>query len=245
MRSHHSGKALDGCAASGPYRHMTPDEAKRAAAVAALDEVPERGVVGLGTGSTARLFIEEVGKLVQAGRQLSAVPTSEASRVQAEGLGIALLPPDGPWDIDVTIDGADEVDAHLDLIKGGGGAHLREKVVNYASKRNVIIVDDSKLSTRLGEKWSVPVEVVTFAHLTTAEHLTAFGKPVIRLKDNKRWITDSGNFIYDVACGPIASPRELDLKLRSVPGVVETGLFIQRADVVIVAGASGIRRLTR
>jgi ribose 5-phosphate isomerase A len=224
---------------------MTPDEAKRAAAVAALAELPTQGVVGLGTGSTARLFIEEVGALVKAGRALSAVPTSEASRRQAEELGIPVLPAAGPWDIEVTIDGADEVDAQLDLIKGGGGAHLREKVVNYASKKNVIIVDDSKLSARLGEKWSVPVEVVRFAHLTTAKHLEAFGRPVLRAKNGEVVVTDSGNYIYDVKCGPLTDARALDLALHAVPGVVETGLFIQRADVVIVAGATGIRRLTR
>jgi ribose 5-phosphate isomerase A len=222
---------------------MTPEESKRAAAVAALAELPEEGILGLGTGSTAKLFIEEVGALVKAGRRFRAVPTSEASRVQAEGLGIEVLSPDGPWDIDVTIDGADEVDPQLDLIKGGGGAHLREKIVNYASKRNVIIVDESKLSTSLGVKWSVPVEVVTFAQGSTAKHLCAFGAPVLRLHGGAPFRTDSGNVLYDVKCGPIADARALDLSLRAVPGVVETGLFLGRADVVIVAGASGVRRL--
>jgi ribose 5-phosphate isomerase A len=136
------------------------DDAKRAAARAALDELPEEGVVGLGSGSTSKLFIDEVGALVKAGRRLSGVPTSEASRAQAKALGIPLLADDGPWTIDVTVDGADEVSEALDLIKGGGAAHTREKIVNRASKRNVIIVDASKLSARLGEKWSVPTEVL-------------------------------------------------------------------------------------
>jgi len=131
---------------------MTQDEAKRAAARAALDELPNEGVVGLGSGSTSKLFIDEVWALVKAGRKLRGVPTSEASRIQAEALGIELLPPDGPWTIDVTVDGADEVSAALDLIKGGGAAQTREKIVNFASKRNVIIVDASKLSAQLGEK---------------------------------------------------------------------------------------------
>jgi ribose 5-phosphate isomerase A len=224
---------------------MTPDEAKRAAAVAALDELPDEGIIGLGTGSTAKLFIEEVGALSRSGRRFRAVPTSEASRIQAEALGIPVLSPDGPWDIALTIDGADEVDARLDLIKGGGGAHLREKIVNYASRRNVIIVDESKLSTRLGEKWSVPVEVVAFAQGTTAKHLERFGAPVLRLRSGVPFRTDSGNVLYDVKCGPINDAGALDVALRSVPGVVETGLFIGRADVVIVAGESGIRRLAR
>jgi len=150
---------------------MTDGEAKRAAAIAALEELPEGGIVGLGTGSTAKLFIEEVGKLVQNGRKLRAVPTSEASRIQAQALGIEVLSEDGPWDIDVTIDGADEVDPRLDLIKGGGGAHLREKIVNYSSKKNVIIVDASKLSPSLGTRWSIPVEVVRFAAGATKKHL--------------------------------------------------------------------------
>jgi len=230
---------------AGPIASMTPDEAKRAAAVAALAELPPSGIIGLGTGSTAKLFIEEVGALVKAGIKLRAVPTSEASRIQAEGLGIDVLPAEGPWDIEVTIDGADEVDERLDLIKGGGAAHLREKIVNYASKRNVIIVDDSKLSKRLGEKWSIPIEVVGFAHGTTRQHLARFGAPMLRHKDGAPVKTDSQNLIYDLACGPIDDPAALDLALHAVPGVVETGLFIRRADVVIVAGTSGIRRLTR
>src|SRR5580693_8474570 len=146
---------------------MTQDEAKLEAARAALAEVPVEGVVGLGSGSTAKLFIDEVGALVKAGRKLRGVPTSEGSRRQAEALGIPLLPDDGPWAIDVTVDGADEVSDALDLVKGGGAAHTREKIVNYASKRNVIIVDGSKLSAHLGERWPVPIEVLPFAHNTT------------------------------------------------------------------------------
>ncbi|HEX4448173.1 MAG TPA: ribose 5-phosphate isomerase A, partial [Polyangiaceae bacterium] len=114
-------------------------------------------VVGLGTGSTARLFVEELGVLVRAGLRVVGVPTSQATRAQAMALGIPLLGDEGPWDIDVTIDGADEVSAALDLIKGGGAAHAREKIVNFASKRNVIIVDASKMSERLGQSWPVPI----------------------------------------------------------------------------------------
>jgi ribose 5-phosphate isomerase A len=221
------------------------DDAKREAARAATEELPERGVVGLGTGSTARFFIDEVGRLVKAGRPLTGVPTSDASRRQAADLGIPLLGDEGPWSVDVTVDGADEVDAALCLIKGGGGAHLREKVVNYASRRNVIVVDESKLSGRLGEKWRVPVEVVRFAHAQTAAQLDAVGRPTLRLREGAPFVTDSGNFIYDVATGPMSDPPAVERALRAVPGVVETGLFLGRADVVIVAGASGVRRLVR
>jgi len=219
------------------------DDAKREAARAATAELPERGVIGLGTGSTARFFIEEVGTLVRAGRDLRGVPTSDASRKQAQALGIPLLGDEGPWQVDVTVDGADEVDPSLCLIKGGGGAHLREKVVNYASRRNVIVVDESKLSTRLGDKWHVPVEVVRFAHAQTASLLATVGRPALRQKDGAPFVTDSGNLIYDVATGPMSDPRAVERSLRAIPGVVETGLFLGRADVVIVAGSTGVRRL--
>src|SRR5262245_27261743 len=125
-------------------------EAKRQAAREALRYLPERGVVGLGSGSTAELFIEEVGQLVAAGRSLYGVPTSEAGRRQAAALRIPLLPDTGPWPIDVCVDGADEVSDDLDLIKGGGGCHSREKIVNDAARTNIIIVDESKLSHKLG-----------------------------------------------------------------------------------------------
>jgi ribose 5-phosphate isomerase A len=224
---------------------MTQDEAKRAAARAALDELPEEGVVGLGSGSTSKLFIDEVGALVKAGRKLRGVPTSEGSRAQAEALGIPLLPNDGPWVIDVTVDGADEVSEALDLVKGGGAAHTREKIVNWASKRNVIIVDGTKMSRLLGEKWSVPVEVLAFAHPMTATHLARLGAPRLREKDEKVVRTDAGNVIYDVKVAPIADPGALDRALRSIPGVVETGLFVGRCDLVIVAESTGIRRIAK
>jgi len=217
-------------------------DVKRKAAVAALAELPPEGVIGIGSGSTARLFIAALGELVASGRRYTCVPTSQASRVQARELGIPLLSDDGPWDIAVTIDGADEVDDALDLIKGGGGAHTREKIVSFSSRRNVIIVDASKLSRRLGEAWPVPVEVLPFAHLATREHLVRHGTPVLRVLDGAPFRTDSGNLIYDVACGPIADARGLDVALGAIPGVVETGLFIGRADVVLVAGETGVER---
>jgi ribose 5-phosphate isomerase A len=221
------------------------DDAKRKAATAALAELPPDGVIGIGSGSTARLFIAALGELVAAGRRYTCVPTSQASRTQALELGIPLLPDDGPWDIAVTVDGADEVDDALDVIKGGGGAHTREKIVNFSSRRNVIIVDASKLSRRLGETWPVPVEVLGFAHLATREHLARLGTPVLRMREGAPVRTDSGNKIYDVACGPIADPRALDTQLRAIPGVVETGLFVGRTDVVLVASESGVERRVR
>jgi ribose 5-phosphate isomerase A len=219
------------------------DDAKRDAARAALDELPEAGLVGLGSGSTSRLFVEVLAPLVRAGRKLVGVPTSEATRTLAASLGIPLLGDDGPWSLDVNVDGADEVSAALDLIKGGGGAHAREKIVNYAAARNVVIVDESKLSKRLGEKWPVPVEVPVFAHGTTRAHLEKLGKPTLRTKNGAAFRTDSGNLIYDLTTGPIEDPGELDRRLRAIPGVVATGLFVGRTDVVIVAGTGGVKHL--
>jgi ribose 5-phosphate isomerase A len=220
-------------------------EAKRRAAREALSFLPERGVVGLGSGSTAELFIEEVGRLVAAGRSLYGVPTSEASRRQAAALRIPLLPDAGPWPIDVCVDGADEVSDGLDLIKGGGGCHSREKIVNEAARINVIVVDESKLSRRLGERWAVPVEVLEFGAQSTRRRLERLGEVKLRERDGRPFVTDSGNYIFDVRAGIIEAPAELDRLLRAIPGVVETGLFIARADVVVVAGPAGVRRLER
>jgi ribose 5-phosphate isomerase A len=223
------------------------DDAKRMAARAALDEIPDAGTIGLGTGSTARLFVEELAALLQ-GRQGSpivGVPTSDATRAQATSLGIPLLPDEGPWQIVVNVDGADEVSETLDLIKGGGGAHAREKIINYASARNVVIVDASKMSRRLGERFAVPVEVLPFGHKTTQGHLCELGTPILRMRGATPFRTDAGNFIYDLATGPIADAPKLDIALRQIPGIVETGLFIGRADLVIVADQRGIVRLER
>jgi ribose 5-phosphate isomerase A len=221
------------------------DDAKRLAARAAIGELPERGLVGLGSGTTSRIFVEELGARVRAGMRVTGVPTSESTRALAAAVGIPLLGDEGPWDIDVNVDGADEVSTEkLDLIKGGGAAHTREKIVNFASRRNVIIVDVSKLSNRLGEKWPVPIEVIVFAHGTTHAHLARLGNPVLRTRgDGAPVRTDAGNLIYDLATGPIDDPGALDRALRTIPGVVETGLFVGRADVVLVADGEGVRRL--
>jgi len=219
---------------------MDADAAKRLAARAAADLMPEEGVIGLGTGTTTRFFIEEVGRLVGEGRKFSAVPTSRRSRELATSLHIPLLDDSGPWSIDVCVDGADEVSMELDLIKGGGGAQTREKIVNRHSRQNVIIVDESKLSQRLGEKRAVPIEVVVFGHRATAAALSRFGDASLRFAGDDPFVTDSGNYIYDVETGPISDPVELEEELRHLPGVIETGLFCGRADVVIVAGAGGV-----
>ena len=221
------------------------EEAKRSAARAALRELPAAGIVGLGSGSTARLFVEELAREVRAGRRIVGVPTSEATHTLATSLGIPLLDDVGPWTIDVNVDGADEVSAALDLIKGGGGAHAREKIVNFASKRNVVVVDSSKMSTRLAEKHAVPIEVLPFAHATTRVHLERLGVPKLRMAGAAPARSDAGNMLYDLVVPPIDDPSRLDRALRDIPGVVETGLFVGRADVVLVAGPAGIQRIAR
>src|SRR5260370_5446045 len=221
------------------------EDAKRRAARAALDELPETGVVGLGTGSTAKLFVEALAPLVQAGRRLVGVPTSEATRKLAGSLGIPLLDDEGPWDIDVNVDGADEVSAALDLVKGGGGAHAREKIVNYAAARNIVIVDATKMSARLGERSAVPVEVLPFAHCTTKAKLVRFGEPRLRLRLGSPMRTDAGNFIYDLTTGPIDDASALDVALHAIPAVVEAWLFVAPPAVVLLASHQGVRRLER
>jgi ribose 5-phosphate isomerase A len=224
---------------------MNQDEAKRRAARAALAYLPEAGVVGLGSGSTAKFFIEGVGELVQSGRALLGVATSQQSRSLAQRLGIPLADDPGPWEIDVTVDGADEVSDALDVIKGGGGCQTREKIVNDSSRKNIIVVDPSKLSDRLGEKWPIPVEVLKFGHQATAKKLAQYGRVTLRTHDGAAWFTDAGNYIYDVNTGRMEAPAEVDARLRAIPGVVETGLFVGRADTVIVVDEKGIRELNR
>ncbi len=227
-------------------REMNQDEAKLLAAKAAIEELPASGVIGLGSGSTAKLFVDEVGARVKAGASYRGVPTSQGTRTQALDLGIPLLGDEDPWElISVTVDGADEVDEHLSLIKGGGGALTREKIVNASSKRNVIIVDESKMKKRLGETWAVPVEVLRFGFFGTCERLGKLGGVKQRMKDGKVFITDAGNYIVDVKTGPMDDPNAIDRAMRDIPGVVETGLFIARADLVIIAGPNGIRHAHR
>ncbi len=224
---------------------MDSERSKRLAAVAALSHLPPAGVIGLGTGSTVRYFIEGLAELVRAGHAYVGVATSRQSHDLASGLGIPLLDEGGPWDVLLCVDGADEVSAELDLIKGAGGAHTREKLVNLAARRNVIVVDASKCSQRLGERRAVPVEVLPFDHRGTARRLEAHGVTSLRQRDGAPFVTDSGNFIYDLRTGAIDDPTSFDRALRALPGVVETGLFCGRADLVIVAAGEQIEQRTR
>lgn len=220
------------------------DALKQHAALAAIRRLPERGLIGLGTGSTAEFFIERLAALIhQEGREFVGVPTSERSRTLAQSLGIPLRDEHGPWAIDVTVDGADEVSEALDVIKGGGACHLREKIINDSTKMNIIIVDESKLSRHLGTRAAVPVEVVRFGHGAIASKLRRLGEVTLRLHGGQPVTTDSGHLIYDLRAGEITDPHALDVELSQIPGVVETGLFVGRASLVIVAGADGTREL--
>jgi ribose 5-phosphate isomerase A len=215
--------------------------AARAAAMDLLDGM----IVGLGSGSTARLAVAAIGERVKAGLRIVGIPTSELTAEQARELGIPLSTLAEHAQADVTIDGADEVElGTLNLIKGGGGNQLREKIVATASSRLVIIVDEGKLVTKLGTRAKVPVEVAQFGWQSTARLLTRLnGNPGLRmLADQTPFVTDGGNYILDCAFGPLdgaATQRELD----GVAGVVEHGLFIGMTSEVLVGTREGVKRL--
>ena len=222
---------------------------KKEAAEYALRYVKSGMTVGLGTGSTAIFAIRHIGALLKSGelKDLVGFATSKASWDAAVGLGIPMLTDDLPKNIDVTIDGADEVDPQLNLIKGGGGALLREKLVAQASKCEIIVVDESKLSQRLGTLHVLPVEVLPFGWRSQARFLESLGAryTVRQTADGREYHTDQGNLILDCDFGPIADPAKLAMELEARAGIVEHGLFLGLTHSVVVAGASGIRELTR
>ncbi len=217
------------------------------AALAALDLVLPGMTLGLGTGSTAGLFIDLLGEKVRGGLSVSCVPTSEATRARALAALIALTTLDETPFLDLTIDGADEIDDELRLIKGGGGALLREKIVATASDRMVVIADHSKRVRMLGA-FPLPVEVVPFGLAATRNMVEQFaadarceGPVTVRLGEGgKPFVTDGGHFILDCAFGRIEDPEALEDALKFVPGVVESGLFIGLADAAIIAGPDGV-----
>ncbi|MCG7407299.1 ribose-5-phosphate isomerase RpiA [Paenibacillus sp. ACRRX] len=212
---------------------------KKIAAERAVASVADGMIVGLGTGSTAYWAIEAIGRRVQAGLRIQAVATSRASEEQASGLGIPLLPWSSIDRIDLTIDGADEVDGDLQLVKGGGGALLREKIVAFASERLIIIVDDTKVVTQLGQ-FPLPVEVVPFAWEMTNRHIQALGcRSSLRMRDNSVYVSDNGNYILDCQFEWIQHAAELHKQLNLIPGVVENGLFISLASTLIIGYEDG------
>jgi ribose 5-phosphate isomerase A len=219
---------------------------KQAAAEAAVALVESGMIVGLGTGSTASLAIDALGKRVKDGLRIVGIPTSEHSSEQARALGIRISSLAEHAELDLTIDGADEIQlGTLDLIKGRGGALLREKVVASSTRSLIIIADQTKLVDRLGAHFAVPVEVVRFGWQATGRKLRKLGaKTTLRSgSDEKPFVTDGGNFIVDCLFGPIQAPAALEQELNSVVGVVEHGLFLNMTSRAMVAGQDGVKVL--
>jgi ribose 5-phosphate isomerase A len=224
------------------------DELKQKAACFAVDFVESGMIVGLGTGSTTHFALLRLAELIRCGRlqDIVGIPSSLRTESAAREFGIPLADFETHPLIDITIDGADEVDPELNLIKGGGGALLREKVLAQATRRNIIIVDESKLAPRLGTKWALPVEVVPFARPAEERFIASMGAAVtLRSKDGHPVTTDQGNLLLDAAFGPMENPSAIAERLNGRAGIVEHGLFLGLARDVIVAGKEGIRHLTR
>ena len=228
------------------------DDLKRQAAARALQEVRDGMKLGLGTGSTAKHFVDLLGERVRAGLKVVGVPTSEATRIQAIACGVPLTTLDEVDRLDLTVDGADEIDPALNLIKGGGGALLREKIVASASDRMIVIADDTKWVDTLG-RFPLPVEVIPFGLAATLRAIgQAFaetgnsGQMMLRKgkeinRDGHVFVTDGGHWIVDAHLGRILDAPRLAGLLTAIPGVVEHGLFIGLANMVVLAGAQGIR----
>jgi ribose 5-phosphate isomerase A len=231
---------------------MNVEAYKRAAAARAVDFVRSGMRLGLGTGSTAQAFVDLLAERVRAGLDIVGVPTSEATRAQAERLGIALTTLDEIPELDLTIDGADEIAPDLTLIKGGGGALLREKVVASASARLIVIADESKWVSVLG-RFPLPIEIVPFGVAATRRAVEAAadaagcpGPARLRMAQNGHaFVTDGGHWLLDAQLQSIANPQALANRLAAVPGVVEHGLFIGLAGTAILAGPDGVRLVER
>jgi ribose 5-phosphate isomerase A len=228
------------------------DELKRQAAARALEFVSDGMKLGLGTGSTAKHFVELLGEKVRGGLEVIGVPTSEATRADAIRCGIALTTLDEIDHLDLTVDGADEIDPHLNLIKGGGGALLREKIVASASTRMIVIADESKWVETLG-CFPLPIEIIPFGLKATQRAIERVfaecgvsGEIALRkARDGHAFVTDGGHWIVDAHLGRIATPSRLAQSLASIPGVVEHGLFIGLASAAVLAGGKGIRVVER
>ena len=224
--------------------HLDPAEPLSALARRALGFVKDDTAVGLGAGRAATAFVRALAARVRDGLRVRGVPVSEATAALAGELGIPLVGLE--VEIDVTVDGADEVDPDLNLIKGYGGALVRERIVAAASRRQIILVERDKLVPRLGSRGRLPVEVVSFALPLSRRRLAALGlAPTLRMAGESQFVTDNGNVILDCVVGPIVDPPALERALRAVPGVVDTGLFLGTADTVLVADGTSVSELSR
>ncbi len=226
---------------------MKLEALKRQAALAALEHVEDGMLLGLGTGSTVRHFLVALGEKIQAGelRDVRGVATSNVTAALAEEFGIPLVPLEAPG-VDLAVDGADEIGPGLSLIKGGGGALLGEKIVENAAKHFIVIADHTKVVSVLGERFPLPIEVVSFGYRRTLAEIEALGgRPKLRVSGGAPFQTDHGHYILDTDFGPIGDPAGLEALLKSIPGVVEVGLFINMADLAYVAGPDGVEELRR
>ena len=221
---------------------------KRQVGVEAARLVEDGMVVGLGTGSTAECVIDSLGERVRQGLRFVGIPTSKRSEAQARALGIEVASFASHAEIDLTIDGADEIErGTLNLVKGLGGALLREKIVAAASRRMVVVADDSKLVDRLGIHAPLPVEVSSFGWESAARQLGLLGMTPTPRRDRNGtlFVTDGGNMILDCATAPLVAPAEIEAGIRAIVGVFECGLFVGRASLALVAGADGVQRFER
>ncbi len=221
---------------------MDLDALKRAAALKAVEYVRDGMVVGLGTGSTAKHMVMALGEKVRSGMQLRGVPTSQETATLAREQGIPLIDADNAWVIDVAIDGADQVDPAFNLIKGGGGALLKEKIVSASAKQFIVLVDQTKRVPALGGSFPLPIEVIPFGWGSTARAIEGLTKSsvILRERNGSPFHTEAGHVILDVHLARIDNPRELEIALTLIPGVVETGLFVGRTDLLIVGTAKGV-----
>ena len=224
---------------------MDLDSFKKAAALKAVEFVRDGMIVGLGTGSTAKHMVVALGEKVRAGMTLRGVPTSQETSILARQAGITLIDADNRWEIDVAIDGADQVDPGFNLIKGGGGALLKEKIVAASAKQFIVLVDHTKQVPVLGGSFPLPIEVIPFGWGSTAREIEALTKSrvVLRERNGAPFKTEAGNMIVDVHLDRIDQPRDLEIALNQIPGVVETGLFVNRTDILIVGTPQGVQTL--
>lgn len=221
------------------------DGLKKAAALKAIEFVRDGMVVGLGTGSTAKHLVIALGKRVRAGMKLRGVPTSQETAALAREIGIPLLDSEDRWEIDVAIDGADQVDPGFNLIKGGGGALLKEKIVAASAKQFIVMVDHTKQVPVLGGSFPLPIEVIPFGWGSTAREIELLTNSRVTLRELNGipFKTETGNLIVDVHIDRISQPGELETALNLIPGVVETGLFVGRTNILLVGTPQGVQTL--
>ncbi len=218
------------------------DSFKRSAALKAVEFVRDGMVVGLGTGSTAKHLLVALGEQVRAGKKLRGVPTSQETAMLAKESGIPLIDTEDQWEIDVAIDGADQVDPDFNLIKGGGGALLKEKIVAASAKQFIVMVDHTKQVPVLGGSFPLPIEIIPFGWANTVREIEVLTKSrvVLREREGALFKTEAGHFIVDAHIDRIDRPGDLETALNLIPGVVETGLFVGRTNVLIVGTSQGV-----